>query len=121
MLIRCPEALKASVHSPGLKNAADELEKLTSVPVDAALLARVAEKAQGRVTHKNASYDELVSLALLSFDGLLIRFLQVPKLLSMAKSPDTHWRYMLTATRFLRALVRRDQVSRSPISFPHFC
>lgn len=61
-----PSTLKASVHSPALKNAADELEKLISIPVDADLLARVAAKSQARVAHKNAAYAELVSPSLLS-------------------------------------------------------
>lgn len=34
-------------------------------------------------------------------------------LLDTARSPSTHWRYALTATRFLRALIRRDQVGRT--------
>lgn len=42
--------------------------------------------------------------------------LQLPKLLAIAKAPATHWRYALTATRFLRALVRRDQPLRADIS-----
>jgi proteasome activator subunit 4 len=40
---------------------------------------------------------------------------QLPKLLEIAKAPETHWRYSLTATRFLRALIRRDQVSASSV------
>jgi proteasome activator subunit 4 len=105
-------ALKATVESEGLKAAAIDLEKLISVSEDVALLAEVASKAKGRIEQKNGAYNALVS-------GIFTKPLllpqadhssQLPMLLETARSPATHWRYALTATRFLRALVRRDQV-----------
>lgn len=94
-----PSTLKASVESPGLKLAADQLDALTAVSVDEDLLARVAQKSQDRVAQKNAAYADLV-----------------PKLLVIARAAETHWRYALTATRFLRALIRRDQPLRVDVS-----
>jgi proteasome activator subunit 4 len=94
-----PSTLKASVNSEGLNRAADHLDGVISALPDAVLVERVAQKARDRVDQKNGAYAALL-----------------PKLLEIAKSPETHWRYALTATRFLRALIRRDQVSMTTIS-----
>ncbi|KAI5481022.1 proteasome activator subunit 4 [Pseudohyphozyma bogoriensis] len=94
-----PSTLKSSVYSEGLLAAANRLEAATSVPDDPALLAAVEEKAKQRITQKNDAYADLV-----------------PKLLAIAEDPTTHWRYALTATRFLRALIRRDQPLRPDVS-----
>ncbi|KAK4048054.1 Proteasome activator BLM10 [Microbotryomycetes sp. JL221] len=94
-----PSSLRASVDSEGLRSAAEQLEHLISVPEDAEMVRRVAAKAQGRIEQKNDSYSALV-----------------PQLVEFAKSSQTHWRYALTATRFLRALVRRDQPLRKDVT-----
>lgn len=94
-----PSTLKASVKSESLNLAADQLDAVCSIVPDVELVARVAQKARDRVDWKNTA-----------FDGLL------PQLLAVASSPESHWRYSLTATRFLRALVRRDQVNLAPLS-----
>ncbi|KAK4046499.1 Proteasome activator BLM10 [Microbotryomycetes sp. JL201] len=94
-----PSSLRASVDSEDLRNAASQLEKLISVPEDAEMLNRVSLKAQARIDQKNASYDALV-----------------PRLVEFARAPQTHWRYALTATRFLRALIRRDQPLRADVT-----
>ncbi|KAM0792923.1 hypothetical protein ACM66B_002682 [Microbotryomycetes sp. NB124-2] len=94
-----PSSLRASVDSEDLRDAAAQLEKLISVPENAEMLNRVSLKAQGRIDQKNASYDALV-----------------PQLVEFARSPQTHWRYALTATRFLRAMVRRDQPLRADVT-----
>lgn len=58
------------MESEGLKLAADRLSLLTSVPEDAALVARVAQKAKDRVDQKNEAYADLVSPLLLSSSAL---------------------------------------------------
>ena len=94
-----PSTLKATVESDSLRIAADHLEALGSIAQDGELVGRVAAKARARIEQKNEAYD-----------GLL------PKLLEIAVDPGTHWRYSLTATRFLRALIRRDQPLRADVA-----
>ncbi|SCV72468.1 BQ2448_4005 [Microbotryum intermedium] len=94
-----PSTLKATVDSESLKSAADDLERSITYPEDLDLVARVAGKATGRTDQKNEAYDRLL-----------------PILLRIAQAPATHWRYSLTSTRFLRALIRRDQPMRPELA-----
>lgn len=55
-----PSTLKGTIESVNLNAAGDALERLTSVPLDADLLSRVAAKAKGRVDQKNEAYAKLV-------------------------------------------------------------
>ncbi|GAA5854935.1 hypothetical protein JCM8547_004128 [Rhodosporidiobolus lusitaniae] len=94
-----PSTLKGSIESETLNRAADQVEELISVVEDDELVRRVAEKVRERVEQKNEAYDQLI-----------------PKLLEIAQDPKTHWRYSLIATRYLRALIRRDQPLRPGLS-----
>ncbi|GAA6053733.1 hypothetical protein JCM3770_003189 [Rhodotorula araucariae] len=93
-----PSTLKNSVDSQALQRAADVVEGLIEVGEDAALVARVAEKARQRTEQKNAAYDELL-----------------PELLRLAQDPATHHRYVLICTRLVRAMIRRDQPQRPAV------
>ncbi|KAM0751556.1 hypothetical protein T439DRAFT_300497 [Meredithblackwellia eburnea MCA 4105] len=94
-----PSTLKSTVDSEGLEAAADDLSTLSSVPENSELVEAVASKARQRIDQKNSAYADLV-----------------PKLLAIAQDLDTHWRYALTATRLLRALIRRDQPLRPDVA-----
>lgn len=61
--------------------------------VHEALRDRLASFAQKRLEVKDLRYQQLI-----------------PQLMDKAKDDNTHWRYRSAATRFLRALVRRDTV-----------
>ncbi|GAA6008845.1 hypothetical protein JCM10207_001745 [Rhodosporidiobolus poonsookiae] len=100
-IIRTGEPLtsKHFIESASLNRSADLAEELISVPEDAELLAQVSEKVKQRVEHKNAEYAKLI-----------------PQLLEIAQDSKTHWRYQLIATRFLRALIRRDQPMRPELA-----
>ncbi|BGP18854.1 hypothetical protein JCM10213_003509 [Rhodosporidiobolus nylandii] len=100
-IIRCqePSTLKGSIRSETLDRAADHAEELISVVEDEDLVKRVADKVQERIAQKNEAYEKLV-----------------PQLLEIAQDPRTHWRYSLIATRFLRALIRRDQPARPALT-----
>ncbi|GAA6033408.1 hypothetical protein JCM8097_006736 [Rhodosporidiobolus ruineniae] len=94
-----PSTLKGSIDSERLSRAADAVDEVIAVVEDEALVQQVADKVKQRVDQKNAAYDELL-----------------PQLLEIAQDPKTHWRYTLIATRFLRALIRRDQPLRSTLA-----
>lgn len=94
-----PSTLKSSLYSPDLLRAADNLASGLQTLDDPELTAQVEAKARGRVQHKNAEYESLV-----------------PQLLAIASSSSTHWRYMLSATRLIRALIRRDQPLRADVA-----
>ncbi|GAA5988215.1 hypothetical protein JCM11641_001615, partial [Rhodosporidiobolus odoratus] len=100
-IIRLSEisSLRGSIASPGLEDASNHVEELISLPQDSELVQRVTDKVQQRIKQKNEAYDDLL-----------------PKLLEIAQDPKTHWRYTLIATRFLRALIRRDQPQRPELA-----
>jgi proteasome activator subunit 4 len=86
-----PCTILGTLNAEELKSTASAMDKLISPRQDSALLQAVEEKRRGRDTTKDAAIEELV-----------------PKLLEVAEGAKTHWRYKTFATRFLRALIRRD-------------
>lgn len=61
--------------------------------VDTDTVGRLAKYIQKRLGTKDSNYAQLMS-----------------DLLAKAQDENTHWRYQSAATRFIRALVRRDHV-----------
>jgi hypothetical protein len=79
------------------------------------LLEEVAKKAKGRIGQQDAAYKEWVCPGCLAWIASCLTprpsvTCQIPRLLQFAEASSTHWRYKLIATRFLRQLIRRDQV-----------
>jgi proteasome activator subunit 4 len=87
-----PCTIEIDCATDGIADAVRDLDKMVSLRPDSTLLAAVSDKRKGRDAVKNAGCEELI-----------------PQLLEIAQDPRTHWRYQTIATRFIRALIRRDQ------------
>lgn len=81
-----------TLETPRVEVAVDDLaEEFTSSLMDPTLLAEAIAKTPNRIVNRNAIHGQTVA-----------------HILALASNPQTHWRYVQMACRFLVAMIRRD-------------
>ncbi|KAK8843981.1 hypothetical protein IAR55_006774 [Kwoniella newhampshirensis] len=89
--IKEPVSFDMDIRIERVHLAADELGSLISYKPDSGLVASIRQGTVDRLAHQNEQWDRFVN-----------------RVIEIAENPQLNWRYVLSASRFLLSVMRRD-------------